>query len=337
MALDRTADDRGTAQARASFGEATTEREGVRSWRACHAQAALAASPPGIPLRFGPFVLARVAPFGGYAVRAPHLPSAFDAWALSAAAPGVAWRRGDAPPPVLLGPVDRVIHASGNHDRLVLVFNARAVWPAQSGLGRPEAVSGAKARLLASHLHALEQLLPAACPADLEELAEATRGLLSASAQRNGTVEALDRVEPTLDQRRLIERIIEDNIASARLDTRRIAALAGVSRSTLYRCFDGAGGVAAHVRDLRLKLAHADLLDRSLARLPINELAQRRGFHCATSFSRAFRRAFGMTPGDLRAAAREGRPKPVDAKTRMHLTNRELFAPRSTSGSREAP
>jgi AraC-like DNA-binding protein len=321
MALDRTTDDRDMAQARAALGEATAERNSVRSRLSSRVQAASGPSASGLPCRFGPFVFARVAPFGGYGVRPPRLPAAFDAWTLSASAPGVARPCGEAPPSVLLGPFDKVIHASGDHDRLLLVFKAHAVWPTRTGPSRPEAVTGAKARVLAGHLHALEQLLPTACPADLEELAEATRGLLSASARRNGSVEAFDRVGSTLDQRRFIERIIEENIASARLDTRRIAALAGVSRSTLYRCFHGAGGVAAHVRGLRLKLAHADLLDPGLARMPINELAQRRGFHCAASFSRAFRCAFGMTPGDLRAAAREARPTPVDAKT-AHQTDK---------------
>jgi AraC-like DNA-binding protein len=100
-----------------------------------------------------------------------------------------------------------------------------------------------------------------------------------------------------------VSRIIRENIGSARLDARRICALTGLSRSALYRLFEGESGVAAHVRAIRLGLVMDDLLDPALRDEPISAIAERRGFHCAASFNRTFRRAFGRTPSEARAAA----------------------------------
>jgi AraC-like DNA-binding protein len=114
-------------------------------------------------------------------------------------------------------------------------------------------------------------------------------------------------VEGPLLRDRVI-RVIRDNIGSARLDVERICRLAGVSRSVLYRMFEAEGGVASFVRETRLRLVLADLQDRSLAGVPIARIAERRGLHNAPSFSRAFRRAFGCSPSEARAAAVLGVP-----------------------------
>jgi AraC-like DNA-binding protein len=98
------------------------------------------------------------------------------------------------------------------------------------------------------------------------------------------------------------ERVIRANLASARLDSRRIAALAGISRTTLYRLFEDVGGVAAHVRRLRLDAVHAALTDAEQARRPIAAIAAEAGFHCVASFNRSFKARFGAAPGEVRAA-----------------------------------
>ncbi|MCL5776177.1 helix-turn-helix transcriptional regulator [Limibaculum sp. FT325] len=102
--------------------------------------------------------------------------------------------------------------------------------------------------------------------------------------------------------------MIERNIASARLDAARIAKLAGVSRTTLYRIFEGSAGVAAHVRMIRLEGVRTALRDPGQAKVPIAAIAERHGFHSIASFNRAFRRAFGITPGKARAATHASTP-----------------------------
>jgi AraC-like DNA-binding protein len=99
--------------------------------------------------------------------------------------------------------------------------------------------------------------------------------------------------------------VILQNIGSARLDPARISELSGIKRSTLYRVFAAEGGVSAFVQDLRLNLVNSDLQDPACGLDRIAALAERRGFHNASSFNRAFRSKFGRTPGDVRAAALE--------------------------------
>ena len=65
------------------------------------------------------------------------------------------------------------------------------------------------------------------------------------------------------------------------------------------------GGVAAYIQTRRLARAHADLADPGKAPRKIYEVAYRWGFVSEAHFSRAFRRAFGVTPGEVRLAAAE--------------------------------
>jgi AraC-like DNA-binding protein len=115
---------------------------------------------------------------------------------------------------------------------------------------------------------------------------------------------APSQAAPEDDERRrraIVDFVIRREIASARLNVEHIARLSGLSRSNLYRLFESEGGVAAHVQRLRLERARAALADPANRELPIATLAERSGFHCPASFSRAFRRAYGLTPGAVRA------------------------------------
>ena len=74
----------------------------------------------------------------------------------------------------------------------------------------------------------------------------------------------------------------------------------GVSRSKLYRAFYERRGVAAAIRDARLDRARQRLaapFDRALS---LSQVAHLCGFDNYVSFSHAFRRRFGMSPGDVR-------------------------------------
>jgi len=112
----------------------------------------------------------------------------------------------------------------------------------------------------------------------------------------------LESQRPPLDARLRAEKVIRANLASARLDSHRIATLSGVSRSTLYRLFEDEGGVAAHVRRVRLDAVHAALTDPDQDGQPINKIASEAGFHCIASFNRSFKARFGASPGEVRAA-----------------------------------
>ncbi len=168
----------------------------------------------------------------------------------------------------------------------------------------PGVLRGAPARLLADFLLSLAERLKEASKADLPSIAEATRGMIAACVRPTEVPQQMEQVF----LRERIDRIIFGNIASARLDANRLCELSCISRSSLYRVFESRGGVARHLHRLRLKLVHRDLTDPALANQPIARLAELRGLHNASSFNRAFRREFGCTPGDVRAAMQSNIP-----------------------------
>jgi AraC family transcriptional regulator len=95
-----------------------------------------------------------------------------------------------------------------------------------------------------------------------------------------------------------IEQHLEDEIAVAEL-----AALAHLSPFHFTRMFTAAVGLPPYryVARRRLQAAMAML---ALGRLPLSEIAHRSGFASQASFSRAFRRATGLTPGAYRRLVR---------------------------------
>jgi AraC-like DNA-binding protein len=72
----------------------------------------------------------------------------------------------------------------------------------------------------------------------------------------------------------------------------------GLPRSTIYRLFKHEGGLGAYIRHLRLRAA-ADELVR-FPGVPIKDVGYSVGFKSASDFTRAFRRAYDMTPEEMR-------------------------------------
>jgi AraC-like DNA-binding protein len=168
---------------------------------------------------------------------------------------------------------------------------------ALEGLGTGP-VGDARSGLVADYLLALERRLPHLTQADAPALARATRSMVSTlSPEPRPAMQ-----KPSFATRLRAEQVIRANLGSARLDSQRIATLAGVSRSTLYRLFEDEGGVAAHVRRVRLDTVHAALSDPDQCGRPIQAIASEAGFHCIASFNRSFKARFGASPGEVRAA-----------------------------------
>jgi AraC-like DNA-binding protein len=72
----------------------------------------------------------------------------------------------------------------------------------------------------------------------------------------------------------------------------------GLPRRTIYRLFNHEGGLGAYIRHLRLRAA-ADELVR-FPGVPIQDVGFSVGFKSASDFTRAFRRAYEMTPQEMR-------------------------------------
>lgn len=98
-----------------------------------------------------------------------------------------------------------------------------------------------------------------------------------------------------------IRAYIEKNLAEPTLTPAAIARDHRISRRHLYRLFDAAGdSVAAFIRTRRLERSKAILGDHVNTKRSISEIAFACGFNDATTFGRAFRAAFGVTPRDYR-------------------------------------
>ena len=72
-------------------------------------------------------------------------------------------------------------------------------------------------------------------------------------------------------------------------------------RPSLYRLFEHEGGLATYIRNRRLRAASEELV--RMTHVPVTEIAYGLGFGSASNFARAFRRAYGMTPQELRLQA----------------------------------
>lgn len=124
-------------------------------------------------------------------------------------------------------------------------------------------------------------------------------GVRSGVRQRSESPAAIRR--KAAERNCLIDSIrdyINDRLDSARLSPGTIQAAFQLSRPTLYRMFGAEGGLARYIRCCRLQEASVILV--RVPQRPIIDIAYAAGFRSASDFSRAFRRAHGMTPREFR-------------------------------------
>jgi len=99
---------------------------------------------------------------------------------------------------------------------------------------------------------------------------------------------------------------IAEHLSDTKLSVERIADAIGLSSGHLQEIFRDNSGhtIADYVRQQRLAMCRRDLADASLGRDSITSIAFRWGFSESSSFSRAFRNAFQMTPRQYRRVSR---------------------------------
>ena len=103
---------------------------------------------------------------------------------------------------------------------------------------------------------------------------------------------------------RAIKRYIEQHLDSAVLSADHISERFRCSRATIYRLFGAHGGVARYIQERRLLNAFSLLVAKEAAACRILDIALNCQFSGEASFSRAFQRRFGITPGALRKHCR---------------------------------
>jgi AraC-like DNA-binding protein len=159
--------------------------------------------------------------------------------------------------------------------------------------------SGADYRLLTGYARMLieigEQLSPAQAVAASQHLIDLTGYWLGAGdkvREQNGDVtSARGRLF-------LIRQLINESARDPRLDLQSVAARLAMSPRTVQHVLAVAGeSFSQLLMSARLRRAYTLLLDPAFDEVPVGTIAFNCGFVDATSFHRAFRNAFDMTPG----------------------------------------
>jgi AraC-like DNA-binding protein len=151
-------------------------------------------------------------------------------------------------------------------------------------------LGGATGALLRGHLLSLARLRGSGC--DVEAVSSATLGLVAAAVGGEVRHEGMRMPSAMARARELIDAQLSSRDLSADL----ICQTVGVSRSVLYRHFQGEGGVERYILERRLIFARHCLARQPLGR--ISELAFNLGFQSASHFSTAYRLRFGVRPRD---------------------------------------
>ncbi|MBX6751884.1 MAG: AraC family transcriptional regulator [Micromonosporaceae bacterium] len=139
-------------------------------------------------------------------------------------------------------------------------------------------------------------------PAVTAALTATALDLLAAAARlATGSRAALPEDSRTRIRRFQIQDYIRHRLADPTLTPASVANACGVSVRQLQRVFQAEGTTpAAWIRRRRLERCRRDLVDPALASRPVVMIGARWGYPDPATFNRAFRREFGLPPGEYR-------------------------------------
>jgi AraC-like DNA-binding protein len=173
-------------------------------------------------------------------------------------------------------------------------------------------------RLARHHLRELVKQAPRLPVAQAAEVLGATVQLLAAALNGGVDPQTVSGVRSALAHQ--LRRFIEDHLHGHDLTPESLAARFGVSRATLYRLFASEGGIRNYVQRRRLARARLDLLRPAGRRMTVSEIGVAAGYSYAQDFIRAYRREFGISPGEERELGRlAGRRKQAPGEPRLPL------------------
>lgn len=209
--------------------------------------------------------------------------------------------------PFVVSLADPVESARGQDDRLHLYlprdrFSALAP---QLDRARGRSIEGGLGRLFADYMHLLQRTLPTLSETEVARLPDAIEAMVAACVLPGATAAETTCGQVDLTRLERVRQAVRRRLHSATLTPSSLGRDVGMSRSQLYRLLEGEGGVIRYIQRQRLRTIHAALADPNDER-PISAIAESCGFYEPSTFSRTFRREFGVTPSDVRAAARAG-------------------------------
>ena len=178
-----------------------------------------------------------------------------------------------------------------------------AIPNAESLHGRVVAYASPLARLLREHLIALCHDIPAMSDEQAENALHVAADLILAAFSKDLRASHGVRVAARSAMLGRIKHYIDRHLHSGELAPEKILGSFPLARATLYRMFEDEGGLNRYIRNCRLRAA-ADELVRSRS-IAVAQIGSRLGFSCASDFTRAFRRAYGIAPAEFRALGLE--------------------------------
>ncbi len=157
-------------------------------------------------------------------------------------------------------------------------------------------------QLVRRHLTELAAEAPRLAEAHAPPLLQATLQLVAAAVNAEPGPDTAPGVRAALGGalRQHIEQALDDRT----LDAAALAARFGLSRAGVYRLFEADGGVRRYIQQRRLERARRWLTDAAANHRTVAEIGAAAGYDHAQDFVRAYRRAFGITPGEQRDGAR---------------------------------
>ena len=178
---------------------------------------------------------------------------------------------------------------------------------------RGRSLAGPGARMLADYILLLERNMPLLDAEASHRLRDAVEAMLVAclAPTATGVADARDQIKLTLMER--VRQVVRRNLRSHSLGPDKLCREAATSRSQLYRLLEGEGGVARYIQRQRLAESFALLCDIKNG-ISISSIAEMLCFSDHSAFSRAFRREYGMTPGEVRALSSAGLPPAPSGK-----------------------
>jgi AraC-like DNA-binding protein len=172
---------------------------------------------------------------------------------------------------------------------------------------RGMALTRPTARLLADYMTLLNRNAPNLKPETLSSVKNAVQAMLAACLAPDAKAVAAARGQINFTLMERVRQAVRRNLHSPSLGPDKLCREAATSRSQLYRLLAGEGGVAHYIRRRRLSESFSMLCDAS-NNLSIGKVAEMLCFADGSSFSRAFRREFGMSPSDVRSMSSAGLP-----------------------------
>jgi AraC-like DNA-binding protein len=169
------------------------------------------------------------------------------------------------------------------------------------------------ASVLRAHMEVLSAAGPSLSAREGVALAAGSVRLIAACLGANPR--ASDEIEPSRAAavKQLVRDFIDQHLTSPLMEPDLLVRHFRISRARLYRLFAEDGGVAAYIQSRRLRHCYLAITDPNQAGRYTGDIAFDHGFTSDAHFSRAVRRAFGVTPGEARAQTGPVRPPSREA------------------------